>query len=88
MTVAAAGADDVARLLAPPRTAATGAVVETTAGRIRGSTDRGVHIFKGVAYGASQPFRPMIPEIGDALTGAMDRGRKPVSAGAEAGALV
>ena len=99
LTVAAAGADDVARLLAQARTAATGAVVETTAGRIRGSIDRGVHIFKGVAYGAStaganrflpgrkpepwsgvrsaaeysprayQPFRPMIPEIGDALTG-------------------
>ena len=37
LTVAAAGADDVARLLAQARTTATGAVVETTAGRIRDS---------------------------------------------------
>ena len=95
----AAGAGDIARLLAQSRAGATGAAIETTAGRIRGVVDRGVHIFKGVAYGAStagpnrflpprkpepwsgvrsateysprgyQPFRPMIPEIGDALTG-------------------
>jgi len=99
VSIAAAGADDIARLLAQSRSEATGPAVETTAGRIRGVVDRGVHIFKGVAYGAStaganrflpprkpepwsgirnafeygsrahQPFRPMIPEIGDALTG-------------------
>jgi para-nitrobenzyl esterase len=78
---------------------AAGAVVETATGRIRGLRQNGVHVFKGVPYGAStagaarfmppspprpwtgvrdtvsygprapQPFRPMIPEIGDALTG-------------------
>jgi para-nitrobenzyl esterase len=81
------------------QSASPGPVVETGAGRIRGTVDRGVRIFKGVPYGAStagtnrfmppvapapwsgvrdaiaygprapQPFRPMIPEIGDALTG-------------------
>ena len=99
VTVAAAGAGDLGRLLAQSRSEATGVVVDTTAGRIRGLVDRGVHVFKGVQYGAStaggnrflpprtpdpwpgirnaseygarayQPFRPMIPEIGDALTG-------------------
>jgi len=73
--------------------------VETTLGRIRGSVDESVHVFKGVRYGAStagtarflppsrpepwtgvreataygprapQPFRRMVPEIGDALVG-------------------
>src|SRR5262245_56462727 len=77
----------------------TGPVVTTEAGRLRGTTDGAVQIFRGVPYGAStaganrfqppsrpapwtgirdaaaygprapQPFRPMIPEIGDALTG-------------------
>ena len=80
--------------------AATGPVVETSAGRIRGLSANGVVTFKGIRYGAStaganrfqppvkpqpwtgivdafeygprawQPTRPMIPEIGDALTGA------------------
>ena len=104
--------------------AATGPVVETSAGRIRGLSANGVVTFKGIRYGAStaganrfqppvkpqpwtgivdafeygprawQPTRPMIPEIGDALTGAgpmdedclrinvwtpaPDRGRRPV----------
>ena len=30
-----------------------GAVIETTAGRVRGATRAGIHIFKGVRYGAS-----------------------------------
>lgn len=87
---------DVERLIAQ---GTNGPVVETRTGRIRGSIDQGVRIFKGVPYGAStsganrfmpavapaawtgvrdtidygprafQPFRPMIPEIGDALIG-------------------
>jgi para-nitrobenzyl esterase len=74
-------------------------IVANRAGRLRGVVRDGVHIFKGVPYGASpegaarfqaplpvkpwtgvrdalafgprapQPARPMIPEIGDALTG-------------------
>jgi para-nitrobenzyl esterase len=77
----------------------SGPVVEVTGGRIRGVTDEGVRLFRGIPYGAPagganrflpakppqpwtavrdasayglrafQPFRPMIPEIGDALTG-------------------
>jgi para-nitrobenzyl esterase len=74
-------------------------VVEISSGRIRGTIDTGIRVFRGVPYGAStaganrfmkpvkpqpwtavrdatvygprapQPFRPMISEIGDALTG-------------------
>ena len=97
--LSAATTADVARLLAQSRSESTGRTVEIEAGRIRGISDRGVHIFRGIPYGASteganrflpprkpqpwpgvrdafaygqrahQPFRPMIPEIGDALTG-------------------
>ena len=86
-------------LLAQSRPDAPGPVVATSAGRVRGVSDSGALIFRGVPYGAStaganrfqpprkpapwtgiheataygprayQPFRPMIPEIGDALTG-------------------
>jgi para-nitrobenzyl esterase len=86
-------------LLAQTRTDTPGPVVATEAGRLRGTIDGAVQIFRGVPYGAStaganrfqppvkpapwtgirdataygarayQPFRPMIPEIGDALTG-------------------
>jgi para-nitrobenzyl esterase len=86
------------RLLAQSRES-PGPAVTTAGGRVRGVSDGGVHIFRGVPYGAStaganrfqpprppapwtgirdataygsrayQPFRPMIPEIGDALTG-------------------
>jgi len=89
----------LANVLAQARLEAPGPVVTTAGGRLRGVSDRGVHIFRGIPYGAStagvnrlqpsratapwtgvrdasaygpravQPFRPMIPEIGDALTG-------------------
>jgi para-nitrobenzyl esterase len=89
----------VSRLEAQGSAEAAGPIVTTAAGRLRGTSDGAVHIFRGVPYGAStaganrfqppravppwtgirdatafgsrafQPFRPMIPEIGDALTG-------------------
>ena len=79
--------------------AASGPIVEVQSGRLRGVSDGGVQIFKGIPYGAAptgprrflpavapepwtgvrdasqygqrfyQPFRPMIPEVGDVLTG-------------------
>ena len=83
----------IAQSSAPP-----GPVIDVASGRIRGVVEEGVHVFRGVPYGAPtgganrflpakpprpwtgvldtrqygsrayQPFRPMIPEIGDALT--------------------
>ena len=84
----------IAQSSAPP-----GPAIDVATGRIRGVVEEGVHMFRGVPYGAPtggadrflpakpprpwtgvldtrqyglrayQPFRPMIPEIGDALTG-------------------
>ena len=88
----------VAPLLAQENTV-PGRVVDTSSGKLRGLTQRDIHVFKGIPYGAPtgganrfrpprkpepwtgirdasaygprayQPARPMIPEIGDALTG-------------------
>jgi para-nitrobenzyl esterase len=103
LTVSAAGAGlpfvRLANILAQARPEAPGPVVATAGGRLRGVSDGGVQIFRGVPYGAStagghrfqpprapapwtgvrdasaygpravQPLRPMIPEVGDALTG-------------------
>ncbi len=93
----AACAGSAARVFADAASRQT--TVETTFGKVRGGVDDGVHVFKGVRYGAStagtarflppakptpwggvrdatsygprapQPFRRMVPEIGDALVG-------------------
>src|SRR5215510_15668091 len=100
MGAAAAAAAVLERVPLLARTAkgTPGAIVETTAGRIRGLQLDRVHAFKGVPYGAStagarrflpplaaapwtgvrdafaagfrspQPWRNLVPEIGDALT--------------------
>jgi len=90
-------ADMATRVLAQAARRQT--TVETTLGKVRGYIEDGVHVFKGVRYGAStagtarflppsrpkpwigirettsygprapQPFRRMVPEIGDALVG-------------------
>lgn len=53
---------------------ADGAIVETTAGRLRGIRANGVHQFKGVRYGeaAEGPFRFMAPQPVSAWTGIRD----------------
>src|SRR5688572_19376162 len=93
------GASVLAALAHERLFAQSGPIVEINSGRIRGATQDGVHVFRGIPYGADtagsnrflparaprpwtgvrdatsfgprafQPFRPMIPEIGDALTG-------------------
>ena len=53
--------------------ASTPGVVETSAGKVSGLTDNGVHVFKGIAYGATTapPYRFGAPKPAEAWTGVM-----------------
>ena len=42
----------LARLLAQTRSVQAGPVIDTPSGKLRGVVDEGIHVFKGIPYGA------------------------------------
>jgi para-nitrobenzyl esterase len=66
----------VSRFARAADTAMESSIATTTAGKVRGSIDNGIHVFKGIAYGddtSKRRFQPPVPpvpwtDVRDALT--------------------